>query len=201
MGRPARSRSLAPSQVYPDTRFQNVPGSTLEQRRRHLEAYQEHLLALVEAGPRSVETARSFLRNTYVPLFNAGYVALGGDHFDFVTAHGNTQVSATQMMDFVSEQVYAIRYYALRHPGEAPGARIGFSWQPFNRFGVPAAEFDEQIAGLRQRIALAIRDAYRPGTASADGACFPPGSSRNWCRASRPGAKFTEVWEILKSWS
>jgi hypothetical protein len=187
-------------EVYADTRFHSVPGSSLEDRRRHVEAFQEHLLALVEAGPKSVEPARSFLRTTYVPLANAGYVAPGGDHWGFVSGHGNTEVSPTQMMHFVTEQIYAIRYYALRHPGRAPAGRLGFSWDPINRFEVPAAEWAGQIAGLRERLALAIRDAYRPGVPTAAGACTPPGTRENWCRASRPGARFIEVWEIFRSW-
>ena len=187
-------------EVYADTRFHSVPGTSLEERRRHLEAYQEHLLSLAEAGPPAVEAARSFLRATYLPLANAGYVALGGDNFDFVTAHGNTEVGPRQMMNFVSEQVYAIRYYALRHPAGAPRGRIGFSWDPINRFGVPAAEFTEEIAALSDRLALAVRDAYRPGARSAKGACVPPGTRENWCRASRPNATFTEQWAIFGSW-
>jgi len=187
-------------EVYADTRLHSVPGASLDERRRHLEAYQEHLVALAEAGPRSIETARSFLRATYLPLANAGYVALGGANVDFVTAHGNTEISPTQMMYFVSEQVFAIRHYALRHPLGAPRGRIGFSWDPINRFGVPAAEFKEQVAALSDRLAIAIRDAYRPGTRSATGACVPPGTRHNWCRTSRPHARFTEQWGSFESW-
>jgi hypothetical protein len=187
-------------EVYADTRFHSVPGTSRDERRRHLEAYQQHLLELVEAGPDTVETARSFLRETYLPLANAGYVALGGDAFDFVTAHGNTQVDAERMMHFVSEEVYAIGHYASSHPRGAPAGRLGFSWDPINRFGFPAPEFEQQIAALRERIALAIRYAYGQGAASAVGACSPPGSGEDWCQASRPGAQFTEVWEIFQSW-
>ena len=187
-------------EVYADTRFHSVPGTDLELRRRHLEAYQQHLVALAEAGPPAIATARSFLRATHLPLANAGYVALGGDAFDFVTAHGNTEVSPTQMMYFVSEQVYAVREYELRHPAGRTRGRIGFSWDPINRFGVPAAEFREQVAALSNRIAIAIRDAYGPRARSATGACVPPGERRNWCLARRPDARFTEQWRNFTSW-
>ena len=96
-------------------------------------------------------------------------MALGGDNFDFVTAHGNTEVSPRQMMYFVLEQVYAI---------SSP----------------------KRLSALSDRLALAIRDAYRPGARSAMGACVPPGTRENWCRASRPNATFTEQWAIFRSW-
>ena len=187
-------------EVYADTRLHSVPGTTRDERRRHLEAYQEHLLELAAAGPHTVAAARSFLREAYLPLANAGYVALGGDAFDFVTAHGNTQVSPLQMMNFVSEQVYAVRSYALRHRGAAPAGRVGFSWDPINRFGVPSTVFAAQTAALAARMASAIADAYHDDSAPAIAACLPPGTSVNWCRASRPGARFTEVWQAFGSW-
>ena len=187
-------------EVYADTRLHSVPSTTRDDRRRHLETYQEHLLELAAVGPASVGSARSFLRATHLPLANAGYVALGGDAFDFVTAHGNTEVAPTQMMYFVSEQVYAIRHYALRHPGAAPAGRLGFSWDPINRFRVPSRTFAMQIAALSERLAIAIRDAYRGDSAPAVAACVPPGTRENWCRASRAGATFTEAWEIFRSW-
>ena len=165
-------------EVYADTRFHSVPGSSLDERRRHVESFQEHLLALADAGPKSVGPARSFLRRTYVPLANAGYVAPGGDHWNFVSGHGNTEVSPAQMMHFVTEQIYAIRHYALRHPGRAPAGRMGFSWDPINRFEVPAGEFAGQIAALRERIALAIRDAYRPARGQPSARAFPPAHAR-----------------------
>jgi hypothetical protein len=156
-------------EVYADTRFHSVPGSSLDERRRHVESFQEHLLTLADAGPSSIGPVRSFLRRSYVPLANAGYVAPGGDHWNFVSGHGNTEVSPAQMMHFVTEQIYAIRHYALRHPRRAPAGRLGFSWDPINRFEVPAAEFAYQIDGLRERIALAIesRSTARPGRSMA----------------------------------
>jgi hypothetical protein len=188
-------------EVYADTRYHGVPGSTLDERREHVQDFQEHLLSLVEAGPRSVSAARSFLRTTYVPLANAGYVAPGGDHWGFVSGHGNTEVTPAQMMHFVTEQIYAIRYYALRRPGMAPAGRLGFSWDPINRFELPRHVWAGHIADLRVRIALAIRDAHRPGTGSAYWACVSPGTTMNWCRASRRNARFTEIWRIFRSWN
>jgi hypothetical protein len=187
-------------EVYADTRYHGVPETSLDERRRHLEDFQEHVVALVEAGPATVEPARALIEATYVPLFNAGYVAPGGDHWNYVSGHGNTEVSAEQMQNFISEQVYAIRAYALRRPESAPAGRIGFSWDPINRFGVAASEFKRQVESLTERLAMSIRGAYEPGSRSALGACTTPGTTTNWCRMTRPRARFTEAWEIFDTW-
>jgi hypothetical protein len=185
---------------YADTRRHSVPGTSRDERRRHLEDYVFHTLDLAEAGPDTVETARSFFRESYVPFLNAGYVAQGGDAFNFVTAHGNTQVDPTQMMHFVSEQVYATRHYAAAHPQGAPAGRLGFSWGPVNLNRIPSAAFEAQLDALAERIAVAIQFSYRQGGASPVGACAPPETEENWCQAERPGAAFTPVWENFDQW-
>ncbi len=100
-------------EAYADTRNHGVPGSTLEERRSHLEDYVFHLLELAKAGGRHTTTVDRFLNDAFVPFVNGGgYVALGGDAFDFTTGHGNTEVSVDQMMRFASEQIYTVRHYA-----------------------------------------------------------------------------------------
>jgi hypothetical protein len=186
-------------EVYADTRFHSVPGSSRGERRRHLTQYQQHTLELVEAGPRSTRAARVFLRRTYLPLANAGWVALGGDEFAFAGGHGNTEVSPEQMMHFVSEQVHAIRRYGRDHRKGAPAQLLGFSWQPFNRFELPPVEFAAARDAIAGRIARAIQFAYAPG-GSRRGACTPPRTAERWCRAEREGAVFTEAWKSFSSW-
>ena len=87
-----------------------------------------------------------------------------------------------EMLNFVSEQVYAVRHYAGSHPHGAPAGRLGFSWQPTNNFSLPPAEWAAAKAAIAARIASAIHYAYRQGGASAEGACSPPGSDEDWCR-------------------
>jgi hypothetical protein len=194
-------------EVYPDARLWGVPGSSRDDRRRHLDEYLFHVLDLVRSGPPSVSAARDFLEKAYLPLANAGYRARGGDQFDFVTGHGNTIISTEQMMNFVSEQVYSIRHYAGAHPQGAPAGRLGFSWQPCNRTsattdacGLFNAEFQEALDQITARIASSIHYAYRQGGASPAGACAPPQSQANWCNGEVPGATFTDAWEIFDSW-
>jgi hypothetical protein len=187
-------------EVYPDTRHWGVPGSSLGERRRRLEEYLHHPLELVGEGPEAVEPARQFLRRTYLPLANAGWAALGGDAFDFVTAHGRTMVPAETMKHFVSEQVHAIRHYAGAHPQGAPAGRLGFSWQPVNRLGLSNAEFARALDEITERIAVAIQYAYRQGGASPMGACAPPGSGEDWCAGEVPDAVFTDAWAAFENW-
>ena len=48
LGRAEGTGAVAASRRYADTRLHSVPGASLDERRRHLEAYQEHLVALAE---------------------------------------------------------------------------------------------------------------------------------------------------------
>jgi hypothetical protein len=187
-------------EVYADTRYHSVPGSSRDERRRHLEDYQEHVIELAEAGPESIAPAREFLRRAYTPLLNGGFEALGGDEFEFTTGHGNTQVSPEQMMSFVAEQVYAVRHYTGAHPQGAPAGRIAFDWQTANRKPYTAAEFGAALDAIAARMASSIHYAYRQGGASPAGACAPPGSGEDWCQAEREGAVFIDAWEIFKRW-
>jgi hypothetical protein len=42
-------------EVYADARFQAVPGTARDERRRHLVPYQQHVLLLANAGPAEAE--------------------------------------------------------------------------------------------------------------------------------------------------
>jgi hypothetical protein len=195
------------SETYPDVRYWGVPGSSLNERWRHLADYVFHVLDVARSGPASVETARTFLERTYLPLLNSGWRARGGDQFQFVTGHGNTIVDGETMRHFVSEQVLAVRHYAGSHTQGAPGARLGFSWEPVNRQSADQAggdpwtpEFRADVQALAARIAAAVHYAYRQGGASPVGACGVPGSAEDWCNGSVPGAAFTESWADFGTW-
>jgi WD40 repeat protein len=187
---------------YPDSRLWAPPGSTLQDRSRHLQAYIFHLLELVRSDPGVPQLTRSFFERKFLPFANSGWRARGGDQFDFVTGHGNTILDDVQMRQFVSEQVYAMRDYAGAHPHRAPAGRLGFSWQPCNRLAATEpdcrpvdAAFDQSLTLITARIAEAIRYAYGEGHSTAAGACSPPAGSVDWCQGSLPGAAFTSAWD------
>ena len=187
---------------YPDSRLWAPPGSTLQDRSRHLQAYIFHLLELVRGDPSTPQSTRSFFERKFLPFANSGWRARGGDQFDFVTGHGNTILDDVRMRQFVSEQVYAMRDYAGAHRYRAPAGRLGFSWQPCNRLSATEpdcrpvdARFDQSLTLITARIAEAIRYAYGDGHSTADGACRPPGEAVDWCQGSLPGAAFTSAWD------
>jgi hypothetical protein len=192
-------------EVYADTRLHGVPGSRLEERRRHLVHYQEHLLELVKAGGSRVAPARAFFDETFMPFPNGGgYVALGGEAFDFEAGHGNTEVPLDQMMKFVSEQVNAVEFYAERHFEAEATRRIGFSWQPVNRSPIPgdpplpSEEFEANVEKQAAHIAAVLAATYGPGGTSKSACRRDTGT--DWCTMQRPDAAFTDKWEFFSVW-
>lgn len=186
-------------EVYADTRYHGVPGTRLEHRRRHLVDYQQHLFDLVKAGGPRVPQARAFFDESFMPFTNGGgYVALGGDAFNFESGHGNTEVPLDQMMKFVSEQVNAVEFYAERRFGATETRRIGFSWQPVNRFRLPDAEFDAQIEALAAHVAAVLAATYGPGGTSKS-ACLRE-TGLDWCTMERADAAFTDAWKLFNVW-
>jgi hypothetical protein len=187
-------------EAYPDSRMWGVVRSTREERRQHLADYIFHTLELAEAGPASVGPARAFFRRAYLPLVNSGWVALGGDSWEFVTGHGRTFITPDQMQRFVSEEVYAIRRYNDTERPRARVVRLGFSWQPFNRFGLLDAWYEAALDAITARMASSIHYAFPEGVASPLGACRPP-EKMSWCRAARVSdAAFTDAWESFSEW-
>jgi hypothetical protein len=191
-------------EVYADTRYHGVPGTRLEERRRHLVHYQEHLLELVKAGGSRVPPARAFFDEAFMPFPNGGgYVALGGDAFGFEQGHGNTEVALDQMMKFVSEQVNAVEFYAERHFSAEETRRVGFSWQPVNRAlpGQPpisTAEFEANVETQAAHIAAVLAATYGPDGTSKSACRRDTGT--DWCTMQRPDAAFTDAWEFFSVW-
>ena len=199
----APSISILTKEVYPDARFWGVARTSRNARARHLNQYMQHAMNLVTAGPSTIGVARSLFSRTYMPLGNATWPALGPDPYTppFCCGHGWTSIPLEGMLSFVSEQIYAIRRYVGNHSQGSPKGRLGFSWQPTNNFDLPAGEWETAKRAIASRIGAAIRDAYRPGLASSNRACSPPGSSLDWCRgADVPGAQFTDAWETFRQW-
>lgn len=185
-------------EVYADARYQAVPGTSRDERRRHLVPYQQHVLLLANAGPEEASAARAHLRRAYGILLNGAWMAPGGDKQSppFVSGHGMTQIPGEQMLHFVSEQVYAARHF-LNTWGD-PSPALGFSWQPtVNATTIPT------LNAIAARIASALADTFRQGGGSADGACRPPETDENWCALGvelDPPAAFTDEWDLFRSW-
>ena len=176
-------------EVYADSRSWGVPGSSRNERARSFNDYLQHLVELAEAGPAEIETARSYLREAYLPLASAAW--------PWRSAFGDTDISVEQMQHFVSTETFSIRHYAGSHPHLAPSERIGFAYAPN-----PAAAGPALTAGtglILDRLASSLRWSYDHGGGSQTGACGPPGE-HDWCESEREGAVFNAAWQLLQSW-
>ena len=189
-------------EVYADSRYWGTPDTSRNERSRHLQQYFFHVPELAEAGPESVAVARGYLRESFLPLVNGTWAALGPDRFTplFCCGHGETMLPIERFLTYVTEELFAVRQYAGSHPQGAPAGRLGFTWQPTNNFGVPNAEFLAAQDAIVARIAESVRWGYRQGGASPAGICGPPGSEVDWCTGGREGASFTDAWRAFESW-
>lgn len=163
-------------EVYPSAHTWGVFDASLETRTEYLNDYLFHVLSLAEAGPETVEAARTFLERTFVPLANAAWPHEG---------IGKTNVILPETMGaFVAAQVHAIRSYA-----STP--RIGFAWAP-NEAEPSYTEEGRDL--VLSRLASALRAAYED---SAEGACGNEGEA---CAADVHGASFNDAWKTFRSW-
>jgi hypothetical protein len=175
-------------EVYASSLNWGVADVPRARRAEYLNDYFHHMTILVEEGPDTAEAARRFLRRTYLPLANAVWPSADVGNTDLL--------SAEQMSQFVSTEVYAIRHYANAHPQTAPQGRIGFGWAPL------AEEVGYSPSGrdlLVTRLASAIHEAYEEGANSQMGACGPPGN-HVWCEGEVAGAFLNDVWKLFASW-
>ncbi|HST13498.1 MAG TPA: hypothetical protein VLJ44_01460 [Gaiellaceae bacterium] len=165
---------------YGDLRTYAVADTSADDRRDQEVQYLGHQLALANAGPATVASARSFLDSTYVAFGNAAWA--------WPSAYGWSAAPLANMEDFVSGQVYASR--SLGAPSGVD--RLGFAWSPNNTLGLSNADFTAQTGVLLDRLAAAIRDS---GTSPA-AACSPA-----WCTTSLDGSAFTSAWQGFSTWS
>jgi hypothetical protein len=177
-------------EVYADSRSWGVVGSSRNERARYLNDYLQHLVELAEAGPEEIAAAQSFLREAYLPLASAAW--------PWKSAFGDTDMTSTQMQNFVSTQTFAIRHYAGSHPQLAPDERIGFAYAP-NPAAAAQPDFAAGNGLVLDRLASALRNAYDRGGGSQMGACGDPGD-HTWCDSEREGAVFNAAWQLLQDW-
>ena len=102
------------------------------------------------------------------------------------------------MRHFLSEQVFAIRHDAGTHPAEGPEGRLGFAWAPDNDLAPAQPDFPTKTAGLQERLASALANAYAQGGSSQQGACGPPGD-QVWCEGSYDGSAFNDGWSVFSN--
>ncbi len=179
-------------EVYGDVRSYAVPGVAENVRRDYLNDYLQHQIVLAGVAPPSVETARTFVRNTYSPLANAAW--------ERETGYGWTMVPAEQMAAYVSGQVHALRYFSAT-TGQAQD-RWGFAWAPRNGSGASAADFAAQSGLVLDRLAAAVRDSAEASNPADPGsaACGPPGQNV-YCLVDVEGASFNEAWKSFRTWT
>jgi hypothetical protein len=179
-------------ETYGDVRLWAVPNAPREVRRDYLNDYLQHQLVLANAGPSTIDTARTFLQSAYSPLANAAWERESG--------YGWTMVSSDQMADYVSAQVDALRYFSAT-TGQATD-HWGFAWAPRNASGASASDFAAQTGQILDRLGAAIRDSANavdpedPG----GGACGPSGQNV-WCVGDLDGAHFNEAWKSFRTWT
>ena len=177
-------------ETYGDIRAWGVASAPAMTRARHLIDYVTHPLALARAGGERSAAAEAFLRRTYLALGNAAWRWQSG--------FGFTDVDDTLMRHFLSEQVFAIRHDAGTHPAEGPEGRLGFAWAPDNDLAPAQPDFPAKTAGLQERLASALANAYAQGGSSQQGACGPPGD-RVWCEGAFDGSAFNDGWSVFSN--
>jgi hypothetical protein len=160
---------------YGDFRNYAVAGASLDTRRDELNAWLQHPLALANAGPDDVATARTYLQTAYSPLANAAW--------RYTQAFGWTDVPYDQMEDYVSAQTYAAR---------SAGTHFGFAWSPKRPDSYTITQFSNESGAVVDRLAAAIHDSAE----TPAGAC-----GAEWCTSALDGAWFNESWNDFATWS
>jgi hypothetical protein len=173
-------------EVYPSPATVCAPG-TRAQRAASVNAFAEHFARIAFAADgtsadAATAAARSYFDKAYVPLLGGVWPS---------PIYGDTEdLSAAQMMHFISTQVYATRLWAANHP--YPDARIGIAWRMDS-----TPEANKQVSA---RAASSILNAYSDRGSSAARACSPDGAD-TWCKCSVSGATFNPSWsQAFSSW-
>jgi hypothetical protein len=178
-------------ELYGDVRNYAVAGAPLGVRRDAMDDYLRHQLVHARLGGASAAAADAFLQAADSPLANAAW--------QWDSGFGWTAVSAEQMQDYVSAQVYALRHFSAL-AGE-PRDHWGFAWAPHNATGIPAADFVAQTGAILDRLAAAIHDSGEAVDPSDPGvgACGPLGQNL-WCSAVVTGAWLNDSWKTFTYW-
>jgi hypothetical protein len=187
----AREVRFWAQEAYPNSFNWGVVGAPRAVRAQSFNAYLQHPLTLAEAGPSNVDTARSFLERSYTALTSAAW--------RWPSAFGNTDISQTQMNDFVSEEIFSVRHYVGDHPQTIPQGFFGTAWAPRNLDNLTKQEFAAQTSTILERLASALHNSYAQGGSSQEGACGPPGD-HVWCDEEVPGAAFNDAWSTFAEW-
>jgi hypothetical protein len=179
-------------EVYGDFRNYGVAGSTLATRRDYLNDFLQHVLALADAGPDTIATARTYLQTAYAPLANAAWA--------YTSGYGWTSIPYDQMENYVSAQTYAMRNFSANN-GQAQD-RWGFAWAPSNSLGLSSTDYTNQTGAILDRLAAAIHDSAQPVDPSDPGvgACGPLGQNL-WCNGQIDGAWFNDAWKTFQVWA
>ena len=179
-------------EVYGDMRNYAVPGVSTADRRDYLNDYLQHVAVLANAGPTTIETARSYLQGAFSPLANAAWERESG--------YGWTMVPSDQMAGYVSAQVYALRQFSAT-TGQAKD-HWGFAWAPRNASGASTTDFATRTGQILDRLAAAIRDSGTPVDPSDPGseACGPPGQNV-YCVGDIEGARLNKAWKSFRVWT
>jgi hypothetical protein len=178
-------------EVYPNSFNWAVVGAPRAVRAQYFNDYLQHPLILAEAGPASVQTARSFLESSYTALTSAAW--------RWPADFGNTDITQAQMNNFVSEELFSVRHYVGSNPQTIPQGFVGTAWAPRNLTGLTAPEFAAQTRAILERLASALHQSYEQGGSSQEGACGPPGE-HIWCDEEVEGAVFNDAWKAFAEW-
>jgi hypothetical protein len=171
-------------EVYAEPRDVCVGSASVAERARALDEFVFHVPRLADANPSASAEARAFFAKSFTPWLNGAWETDGG--------YGDVRISADQMGEFVSTQVYGVRTWA--HAHEVPAGRMAWSWSP--KPGQPQADLD----AIAARLAQSIDDAYDPHTGTASHACSPSGAY-TYCQCAVAGAAFESSWaNIFGTW-
>jgi hypothetical protein len=161
-----------------------VRGANPGVQAEHINAFSHHVSLLAAAAPgATANKAQSLFERAYTPLLN---MVAKSD------AYNTDGVSIDEMRDFVSNQVYAQRAWAITHPGQPRRIGLGWSW---HRDRVSEAE----IKLLAKRIARSIAGAYAANGGGAARACSPSGAF-TFCHCALAGAQFNNAWATFEHW-
>ena len=177
-------------ELYGNIHNYGVPGVPLTQQRTSLEEWLEHQLVHARLGGIETTAAASFLGDAYSPLANAAW------QWDLGSGFGWTVVPPALMEHYVSAQVYALRHFSALD-GQARD-HWGLAWSPHNQTGMPSSAYAGATGAILNRLAAAIHDSGRIG--SADPGAAACGAGAAWCLGAVPDSWLNDAWRTFSFW-